>query len=81
MPAGQARTRTKGIDRLFDFVKGAANVQDLAVVYNTTPAEAHSLVERIDSVFDKKRIHLATVGPMLGVHMGPGALIVAMRDK
>jgi len=78
-PAGQARTRSKGIDRLFDFVKGFTDIQDLAVVYNTTPEEARALVDRIGSVFDKNRIYLATVGPVLGVHMGPGALIVALR--
>lgn len=81
VPAGQARSRSKGIDRLFDFVKSTPNIQDLAVVYNTTPDEAKALVERIGAVFDKKRIYLATVGPMLGVHMGPGALVVAIRVR
>lgn len=80
-PAGQVRSRSKGIDRLFDFVKGFTNIQDLAVVYNTTPEEAQALVDRIGSIFDKERIYLATVGPVLGVHMGPGALIVALRAK
>jgi DegV family protein with EDD domain len=79
VPAGQARTRSKGIDRLFEFVQNAVDIQDLAVVYNITPPEAQALVERLGSVFDKKQIHLATIGPMLGVHMGPGALIVALR--
>ncbi|MFC1940869.1 DegV family protein [Chloroflexota bacterium] len=80
-PASQARTRSKGIDRLFDFVKSTTNIEELAVVYNTNPEEAQALVERIGSIFDKKRIYLATVGPMLGVHMGPGALIVAKRGN
>jgi len=81
MPAGQARTRAKGIDRLFEFAKDAVEIQDLAVVYNTTPDEAHSLVERLGSVFAKEKIRLARVGPMLGVHMGPGALVVTFREK
>lgn len=80
-PAGQVRSRSKGMDRLFDFVKSTTNIEELAVVYNTTPEEAQALVERLGSIFDKERIYLATVGPMLGVHMGPGALIVAMRGK
>ncbi len=80
-PAGQVRSRSKGMDRLFDFVKSIADIKELAVVYNTTPEEAQALVERIGSIFDKKRIYLATVGPILGVHMGPGALIVAIRGK
>ena len=81
MPAGQARTRSKGIDRLFDFAKNAVNIEDLAVVYNTTPDEAQSLAERIDSIVAREKIRIARVGPMLGVHMGPGALVVTLRGK
>ena len=80
-PAGQARTRSKGIYRLFDFAKNITNIEELAVVYNTNQEEAQALVERIGSVFDKKRIYLATIGPVLGVHMGPGALIVAIKGN
>jgi len=80
MPAGQVRTRSKGMDRLFEFVKNAKNIQDLAVVYNTTPQEAQTLTERIGSIFAREQIKLARLGPMLGVHMGPGALVVALRE-
>jgi len=81
MPAGQARTRSKGIERLIDFVRNATDIQNIAVVYNTTPSEAQTLAERIGSIFTKDRIILARVGPTLGVHMGPGALIVSLRGK
>jgi len=81
VPAGQVRSRAKGLDRLFDFAKSASNIQDLAVVYNTTPDEAQALRERIGTVFDKEQIKLSRVGPMLGVHAGPGALAVAFREK
>jgi DegV family protein with EDD domain len=80
VPAGQARTRAKGIDRLFEFVQSSKDIQDLAVVYNTTPDEARALAERIGSVFDREEIRIARVGPGLGVHGGPGAMIVAFRE-
>jgi DegV family protein with EDD domain len=80
VPAGQARNRTKGMDKLFDFVKNAADIQDLAVVYSTTPDEAQELAERIGSVFDRKKIRIARLGPVLGVHMGPRVLIIALRE-
>jgi DegV family protein with EDD domain len=80
-PAGQVRTRSKGIDRLFDLVKNALNIQELAIVYSTTPDEAISLRERIGSIFDEKHIHLTRLGPALGVHGGPGTLILALREK
>jgi DegV family protein with EDD domain len=81
VPAGQARTRSKGVERLFDFVKIALNIQELAIVHSTTPDEAGLLRERIGSIFDKRRIHLARLGPALGAHFGPGTLIVALREK
>jgi DegV family protein with EDD domain len=80
-PAGLARTRSRGIDRLFEMVKNALNTQELAIVHSTTPDEADSLKERIASVFDRKAIHIARLGPALGVHGGPGALILALREK
>jgi len=80
-PAGQARTRSKGIERLFELVKSALNIQEIAIVHSTTPDEASSLRERIGSIFDKKRIHTARLGPALGVHGGPGTLILALREK
>jgi DegV family protein with EDD domain len=80
VPAGQARTRAKGIDKLFEFTQNAKKIQDLSVVYSTTPDEAQNLAERLNPIFDRKRIKIARVGPSLGVHVGPGALIVAIRE-
>lgn len=79
VPAGQARTRSKGIQRLVDFAKNAANIQDLAILYNTTPDEAQTLAEHIDPIFSKEQIKFATLGTTLGVHAGPGVLVVALR--
>jgi DegV family protein with EDD domain len=81
VPAGQVRTWAKGVDRLFDFVKNAANIQDLAIMHSTTPDEAQNLAERLGSIFDRKKIIIARIGPVLGVHMGPGALIVVVREQ
>jgi DegV family protein with EDD domain len=80
VPAGQVRTRPKGIDKLFEFVKDVEKIQDLSVVYSTTPDEAQELAERLASVFNEKKIRIARLGPVLGVHMGPGVLIVAVRE-
>jgi DegV family protein with EDD domain len=81
VPVGRVRSRTKGIDRLFDFVKNAVDIQDLAIVYNTTPDEAQALGEHLGSIFPKEQIRLARLGPALGVHAGPGILFVALRGR
>jgi len=79
VPAGRVRSRIRGINRLVDFVKNAVDIQDMAIVYNTTPDEAQTLVGRMGSIFPKERIRLARLGPALGVHAGPGVLLVALR--
>jgi len=81
VPASQARTRTKGIGMLCDLVNTVTDIQDLSVVYSTTPDEAQVLADRIGAIFDRNRIRLARLGPVLGVHAGPGALAVALRGK
>jgi len=80
--AGQVRSRADGIDRLFDFVRNAVDIQDLAIVYSTTPDEAQTLAERMGStLISNERIRLARLGPVLGVHGGPGILFVVLRTK
>jgi DegV family protein with EDD domain len=81
VPLGQARNRAKGMDKLFEYAKNAGDIKDLAIVYNTTPDEAQALAERIGSVFDREKIRMARVGPGLGVHGGPGAMILSIRGK
>jgi DegV family protein with EDD domain len=80
-PAGIARTRAKGIERLIDNLKSAINVQEVAVVHSTTPDDAQTLKERISTIFDKSPIHVSRLGPALGVHAGPGALVLALKEK
>ena len=81
VPVSQARTRRKGIERLFHFVRNALNIQELAIVHSTTPDDAGSLRECISSIFDKGRLHLTRLGPALGVHGGPGTMGVVVREQ
>jgi len=81
LPVSQSRTRSRAIDRLFDFAKNAFGVQELAIVHSTTPEEANSLAERMSSFVDTNHIHVSRLGPSLGVHGGPGTLIVALRNR
>ncbi len=80
-PTGLARTRAIGIERLFDSLKDALNIQELAIVHSTTPSEASSLRERLASFFTREQIHIARLGPALGVHGGPGTLLLAFREN
>lgn len=77
--SGLARSFAKGLDHQFEFVEKAHDVQEVAIVYSTTPAEANELKKRISSLVPKERIHIARLGAGLGVHGGPGTIITAIR--
>lgn len=79
--SGRVSTRAHGFEKLAGFVKSTANIEDLAVVYSTELAEAESLVARIVQGLSRERIRLVRLGPVLGVHGGPGILFVAIRTK
>jgi len=81
LPAGQARSRSKGIERLFNFAGSASDIEDLAIAYNTTPDEAQALAERLGSIFTKEAVRVVRLGTTLGVHMGPGGLAIGFREK
>jgi DegV family protein with EDD domain len=81
VPVTQVRSRSKGIDKLFDFAKDAANVDDLVVIHSTTRDEADSLASRIGSTIKLEQVRIARLGPVLGVHGGPGVLAIALRRK
>jgi len=78
VPVVQARNREKGMDQLFKFASGHGDIEDLAVMYSTTPDEASALADRLGTVFDRTKIKIARLGPALGTHAGPGALAVAL---
>ena len=80
-PAALARTRIKGIDRLREFISSALHIDDLAIVYSTTPNEAQTLAEYARSLFPNIVPRMARLGPALGVHAGPGALVTVIRES
>lgn len=79
VPVSQVRSRSKGIEKLFNFIEDTNDIQDLAVIHSTTPDEAKSLADRAASIIPKERIVIARLGPALGVHGGPGVLAIAIR--
>jgi DegV family protein with EDD domain len=77
--ASMARSYSKGMDQLFEFVKSYPDLQEVAISHTTVFDEAKALKLRLASVIDEKKIHMFRVGAGLGVHGGPGTLIAAAR--
>jgi DegV family protein with EDD domain len=78
-PAGQVRSRAKGLERLVEWAGSLGKLEDLAVVHTTTPEEASSLADRLGTLFPREKIIISRLGAALGAHAGPGTLFVVAR--
>ena len=80
-PVGMARTRSKGIVRLREFLKSTLHVEELAIVHSSNSEEALSLAEYACFLFPNIMPHITMLGPVIGVHAGPGALVAVIRGE
>lgn len=79
-PVARERTRGRAIEHLRRFAIGFTNIKEIAVEYTTTPKEANAFARQLDPVFPKERIYISTIGSVMGAHLGPGALGVALLE-
>jgi DegV family protein with EDD domain len=77
-PAGLARNRTKGIDRLRKLVS-KKDLEDVAILYSTSIADAQALADYVRSQFPHIVPRIDRLGPALGTHAGPGALALIVK--
>jgi DegV family protein with EDD domain len=78
--AGMARSYARGVERLFGLVQSCRNLREVAIAHSTVHEEAMALKNRIDFIVDEDRIQMSRIGAGLGVHGGPGTLLVAARS-
>jgi DegV family protein with EDD domain len=79
--AGLVRTIARGIDRICDFVTKNTPVSELTIVHSAVPQRAEQLRQRLSNMVAAANINIAELGAGLGVHGGPGVLLVALRRK
>jgi DegV family protein with EDD domain len=77
--AGLVRSFNKGMDRLVDFVSNKPNVKELVIVHSAIPEQAEHLKERLSKFIPNEKMTITHLGAALGVHGGPGVLLVALR--
>jgi len=80
---GVARThsRRKGIDWLYNFARGFDNIRVLGVMYATTADEAEAFTQRLGSIFPAVSIRRFILGPVVGTHIGPRAIGLALVER
>src|SRR4030042_4788830 len=79
-PFGRERSRAKAIKALYNFAKSFPNIRELEIEHATTPDEAEALAQRLNSTFPKERIYISTVSPVVGTHVGPHVIGIAILE-
>jgi len=81
-PSGIVRLHQKK-EKLIEFINSFPKVKEVAVEYATDKdrEEAEDLLGKIKSLFPGITYYLSRISPVLGVHAGPGALVVTLREE
>lgn len=80
VPFERTRTRRKATDALVEFAENLSGIERIATLYNTTPEDAEALHARVAHLARQEtEVPIALFGPVLGTHVGPGTLGLAIE--
>jgi DegV family protein with EDD domain len=79
-PTARFRSRTQAMDFLVNFVRGFNRIEVVAIEDATTPDDLQTLAERLKDVVQPEHIHRSRVSPVIGTHVGPHVLAVAVLE-
>ena len=79
LPVAKVRSLDKGLDKLGDMVKDCGELKSLSLMYSTGSEMADALQVRLEQFVPKEKIIRSRIGPVLGVHVGPNCLAVALE--
>jgi len=77
--AGLVRSLSRGIERLIQFVERKKNIAEMIITHSAVPKQAEQLRKTLNRFLPEEQITIMKMGAGLGVHGGPGVLLVALR--
>lgn len=80
VPFERTRTRRKAINAIAEFAENLTGIERITALHNTTPDDAEELIDRVGKLAAGESVaRTAVFGPVLGAHVGPGALGLAIE--
>ena len=76
-PLERPRTHRRAVARIVQIVRELDPIEQLHVSYTTGQARAHTIRDQLADLVEPERIIESRFGPVLGAHLGPGAIGVA----
>lgn len=81
VPFERTRTRRKALQAVVDFGKSFNDIERVSALYNTTPDDARWVSEQLQGLATKHELPIDQFSPVLGTHVGPGALGLAVQER
>jgi DegV family protein with EDD domain len=79
--AGLVRSFSRGVERLIQFVESKKNIAEMIITHSAIPEQAEKLRKTLGRFLPEEQISIMKMGAGLGVHGGPGVLLVAVRQN
>lgn len=82
-PLSRVRTRKKALQELLNVCLGEGDIEQAIVMHTTDPDDAAFLTGEVRKRYPDIPIHAGRIGPVIGVHGGPGliGLATVLADK
>jgi DegV family protein with EDD domain len=82
VPLEKVRTRSRAIDKLFEFVVEFPHIEQMAILQKSPVAteETLLLIERLEMVLPEMEFPIITYGPVLATHVGPNTMGVVVYE-
>ena len=79
-PGERVRRKSHAYERIFEIVTSYPRVAEAAVAYSTNPQDAEDLCRRLREALPGITVSMTRLGPVIGVHTGPGVLGVGVLE-
>lgn len=79
-PGERVRTKAQAHERIFQIVTSYPRIEEVAVAYSTNAAEANEMAKRLREALSGVSCGVTRLGPVIGVHAGPGVLGVGVLE-
>ena len=78
-PLERVRARKRGLERLCQLAAESGPLKQVGICHSTTPEDALALEEQMRPILADGRLIQARFGPVLGTHVGPGAIAITVQ--
>lgn len=79
-PLARVRTRARGLEQVYHLTMSEPGIEEVAIMHATTPEDAEALAQRVRAEHPGLPVHVGSLGPVIGVHGGPGIIGMAALE-